>query len=274
MTHPSFARDRVLFRNTQRHRGRRLSVTPANSATRHLSYGRIILDAEVPRVSFETAGDEVGLVCFSGSARVTVSEQPEPFPLARHDALYLPRDLAIDVSTGSEADIAEFRAPVDHHYPLRYVRAADVDGDPGLCFRAGGPATSRTLRILIGKNVEAGRLMAGVTRSDPGHWTSWPPHEHADLAEEMYVYYDMPPEAFAIQMVYADAREPERVEVVRDGDAMVMAGGYHPNVSIPGHAVSFLWIMAAHREVDDRRFGVVNVHPDFSGTASGLDKGR
>ena len=103
-------------------------------------------------------------------------------------------------------DIAEFRAPVENQYPLQYIQATEVEANPGLCFRAGAESTSRTLRILLGKNVQAGRLMAGVTKSDAGHWTSWPPHEHADLAEEMYVYYDMPKEAFAIQMVYNDAK--------------------------------------------------------------------
>lgn len=274
MTSPSIPRDRVLFRSTNARLGRHLSVTPANSATEHLSYGRIRLAPGVPAVSFETGGDEVGLVCFSGVATVTVSGQAAPFAMTRHDALYVPRGCTVDVRTDAEVDLAEFRAPVDHAYPLRHVKAAEVDQDPGLCFQAGGPATTRTLRILLGKNMEAGRLMAGVTRSEAGHWTSWPPHEHAALAEEMYVYYDMPAEAFAIQMVYNDAREPEHVEVVRDGDAMIMANGYHPNVSVPGHPVSFLWIMAARREQEDRKFGVVNVHPHFSQTASGLDKGR
>ena len=84
----------------------------------------------------------------------------------------------------------------------------------------------------------------------------------------------MPKKAFAIQMGYNDAKEPEHVEVPRSGDAMIMANGYHPNVSVPGHSVCFLWIMAANRELEDRKFGVVNVHPDFAQVASGLDKGR
>jgi len=42
-----------------------------------------------------------------------------------------------------------------------------------------------------------------------------------------------------------------------------MPEGYHPNVSIPGHPISFIWIMAAHREVEDRQFGVVNVQPEL-----------
>ncbi len=71
-------------------------------------------------------------------------------------------------------------------------RSRDVQADTGLHFAAGGPAAKRELNVLIGKNVEAGRIMAGVTFSEPGNWTSWPPHEHAVLAEEAYLYIDMP----------------------------------------------------------------------------------
>jgi 5-deoxy-glucuronate isomerase len=46
--------------------------------------------------------------------------------------------------------------------------------------------------MLLAKNVEAGRLVVGFTLSEPGHWMSWPPHEHAKMLEEMYVYFDMP----------------------------------------------------------------------------------
>ena len=262
----------VVFRRTHAHKGRQISVTPANSATKHLSYGRIVLDPEVPAVAFDTGGEEVGLVCFRGSATVAVGGQR--FVMNRYDAVYVPRDEHVEVTSGAEADLAEFRAPVDHRYPLRFVPYAEVTANPGLHFKAGGPSTSRTLNILLGKNVEAGRLMAGVTWSEPGNWTSWPPHEHADLAEELYVYYDMPPEAFGIQLVYTDAREPERIEMVRDGDVVIMPKGFHPNVSIPGYPISFLWVMAADRELEDRKFGVVNVHPDFAQAPSGLDKGR
>jgi 5-deoxy-glucuronate isomerase len=266
------ARDQVVFRRTNAKKGRHISVTPANSATRHLSYGRIRLDAEVPEVAFDAGAEEVGLVCFQGAATVTVDGQA--FNLGRYDAMYIPRDSRIAVMTSSAVDLAELRAPVEHRYPLRHVPYAEVLADPGLHFRAGGPASSRTLNMLLAKNIEAGRLMAGVTWSEPGHWTSWPPHEHADLAEELYVYYDMPPEAFGIQLVYTDKVEPERIEMVRDGDVVIMPRGFHPNVSIPGHPIAFLWVMAAEREREDRKFGVVNVHPDFAQAPSGLEKGR
>lgn len=68
--------------------------------------------------------------------------------------------------------------------------------------------------------------------------------------------------------------EPSLVTAVRDGDAMLMPSGYHPNVSVPGHRIAFLWAMAAHNEVEDRQFGVVNVQPGFQQGSSGLEAGR
>ena len=105
--------------------------------------------------------------------------------------------------------------------------------------------------------------MAGVTFSEPGNWTSWPPHEHAAMLEEAYLYIDMPPPAFGVQLVYTEPREPELATIVREGDVVLMPQGYHPNVAAPGGSINFLWMMAAHREDDDRQFGVVNVQPEF-----------
>jgi 5-deoxy-glucuronate isomerase len=106
--------------------------------------------------------------------------------------------------------------------------------------------------------------MAGVTFSAPGNWTSWPPHEHAAMLEEAYLYIDMPAPSFGLQMVYTDAKEPELATIVREGDVVLMPQGYHPNVAAPGGSINFLWMMAAHRERDDRKYGVFNVQPEFA----------
>ena len=60
--------------------------------------------------------------------------------------------------------------------------------------------------------------------------------------------------------------------MVRDGDAVLMPPGYHPNVAAPGHSINFIWMMAAHSEVEDRQFGVVNVQPGLRHRDSGLGK--
>ena len=104
----------------------------------------------------------------------------------------MPRDARFDVTAGSPGcDLAEVAAPVDGRYPVQFVRSRTAEGSGAALQRRGGPA-DRELNILLGKNIEAGRIMAGVTFSRPGNWTSWPPHEHAGLAEEAYLYIDMP----------------------------------------------------------------------------------
>jgi 5-deoxy-glucuronate isomerase len=88
------------------------------------------------------------------------------------------------------------------------------------------------------------------------------------------VYFDMPPPAFGIQLVYGSTPADEFAKIVRDGDAVVMPAGYHPNVAAPGHAINFIWMMAARTEVADRLFGVVNIEPGFAASGSGLEASR
>jgi 5-deoxy-glucuronate isomerase len=265
---PQAALEKMIFRKTQAAQGRHISVSPENSPMQHLAYGRIILDPSQHTATFNTGDRETALVCLSGEAQINADSTA--FTLGPQDALYIPRDSAVEISARAAADLAEFSAEVGKRYPLQFVRSADVTAESGLKFTTGGPGSTRTVSMLVTKNVQAGRLLVGITTSEPGNWTSWPPHEHARMLEEMYVYFDMPHPAYGIQLVYNHTEYPELVTVVRDGDAVLMPAGFHPNVSVPGHRISFLWAMAAHREVEDRQYGVVNVQPDFSGVTLNL----
>jgi 5-deoxy-glucuronate isomerase len=264
--------DQLIFRKTHQHIGRQISITPSNSSMRHLSYGRIILNASKNAVSFATGERETGLICLAGQAEIKINGEVNS--LAQYDSMYIPRDSSVEVATNTNVDIAEFSAEVVKRYPLQVVRFSQIASDPGSRFTTGGAGSSRQLHMLLAKNVEAGRLVAGFTFSEPGNWTSWPPHEHAKMLEEMYVYFNMPDPAYGIQLVYNNTEYPELVTVVRDGDAVLMPSGFHPNVAIPGHRICFLWAMAAHREGEDRQFGVVNLQRGFDQGSSGLEAGR
>jgi 5-deoxy-glucuronate isomerase len=262
---------KLIFSGTASRRGRHISVTPANSVMAHLHYGRIILTPEEPRVAFSTEKRETALLAMRGACSITVDGTR--YDIGLHDAIYIPRGSAVEVETSGEVDLVECSAEVSGNYPLQVLRYADLLADPKRRFRAGGESTTRDLNIVIGDSVKAGRLLLGFTRSQQGNWTSWPPHEHTKILEELYVYFDMPPPAFGIQLVYDNTQTPEFVSLVHDGDAVLMPSGYHPNVAAPGHSINFIWMMAAHREVEDRLFGVVNVQPGF-GSNSGLDASR
>jgi 5-deoxy-glucuronate isomerase len=266
------AKDRLIFRHTNDRKGRNIAITPQNSSMKHLVYGRIILDQEKSRVTFSNGTLETGLICLAGECTIYASGQTNK--IKRYDSIYLPRDTDVEITTESSVDLVECSAEVKKKYPLQVVRYADVEKDAALKFKTGGPSTTRTVNITLGKNIEAGRILAGFTTSEPGHWTSWPPHEHASMLEELYVYYDMPAPAFGVQFVYTNPDEPEFIGVVRDGDAVIMPKGFHPNVSVPGHPINFVWMMAAHREVEDRQFGVVTVQAGFDQAGSGLEASR
>jgi 5-deoxy-glucuronate isomerase len=265
--------ERCVVRNTGRTRGRSRWVAPGRTSARHLHYGRIVLGASDAAVTFPTANHETGLVLLRGSA--TIDTEGGPYVLEQYDALYVPCRAMVEVRPGPDGcDIAEISAPVEGRHPVQLVRFADVQQDASLHFQAGGPSTQRELNVLIGKNVRAGRIMAGVTFSAPGNWTSWPPHEHAQMLEEAYLFIDMPAPSWGVQFVYTDAQSPELAAIVRQDDCVLMPQGYHPNVAAPGGRINFLWMMAAVREDEDRQFGVVNVQPDYAGGGSGLDAGR
>lgn len=274
MTVSPISTDTCFLRGTHAKKGRTAWLSPASGAVRELHYGRIILDAGGAPVRFENGGHETGLICLNGRAEIKACGSN--FSLEPYDSLYVPRDSKIEVAVtfAEGCDLAEISAPVNNSYPLQFVAYESVKSDPGLHFKTGAASFERTVNILIGKNVEAGRILAGVTFSQPGNWTSWPPHEHAEILEEAYVYIAMPAPGWGMQFVYTDPKTPELVKVVREGDCVVIPAGYHPNVAAPAGSINFLWIMAAHREVVDRQFGVVNVQPEYAGGETGLESGR
>jgi len=256
---------------THKGKGRRTAVAPGATAARYLHYGRITLGTDDAPISFQNNDHETGLICLNGAAKV--SSSGETFELSRYDAVYIPRDSNIEVqANGTQGcDLAEVSAPVSQRYPAKFVSYSEVRQNPKLHLIAGKPPAERDLNVLIGANVDAGRIMAGVTFSTPGNWTSWPPHEHSRMLEEAYLFIDMPAPSFGVQFVYTDPEAPELVQVVREGDCVLMPKGYHPNVAAPGGQINFLWMMAAIKEGEDRQYGVVNVQPEYAAGGSGLE---
>ena len=168
MTPEPLTASSCIVRDTAAHTGRAISVTPGKTASRHLHYGRIILEPGDGRVSFDTGDRETGLVCLGTAA--TVEVEGVSYALGRYDALYIPRGAAVIVSAGAQrTDLAEVAARVERRHPVQVVRFDEIRNDPTLHVDAGGPTAKRDLNVLLGKNVSAGRIMAGVTFSEPGN---------------------------------------------------------------------------------------------------------
>lgn len=250
-----------VYRATHKGTGRRRIIDETNSDMQFLRYGRIAPDGAP--IAFNTGEEEMALFCVGGSG--TIAAGGETYALGLYDALYVPRETAVEVASAGGFDVCEVAAPATKSYPVALVRFADIQGNPDLSKKAGFPPYARTLNILIGENVPAARVMCGVTFSEDGNWTSWPPHEHAVEKEEIYLYVEMPEPQFGLHLNYVNFHDMAMTTPVRTGDAVSIKNGYHTNVAAPGTKIAFVWMMAAVREEADRVFSVVHVQPEFDG---------
>ena len=125
-------------------------------------------------------------------------------------------------------------------------------------------SSSKTSRDSRAKWVE--RKAPGRSHHEQGgELDQLAPHEHSGAREEIYLYVDLPDPNFAIHLNYWDFQNPEIVAMVREGDAVAIKKGYHYNVAAPGTVTTFVWMMAAIREEQDRVFTQVTVQPEFDG---------
>ncbi|MGE5587766.1 MAG: 5-deoxy-glucuronate isomerase [Clostridia bacterium] len=256
-------REAYIVRNTAAGKGRYQVATPSDSCLRVLSYGRIILTKDDGEVRVSTDGKEYGLVCASGAG--TVEAGRKTFAVRRHDSVYIPSNSEFVVKTETAIDLVECSADSDLKSDPVLVRIEDVKKDPKLHRVVGEQPQRREFHALIGPQVNASRVFIGLTRGAAGNWTSWPPHDHTRTREEIYLYYDMPAPGFGIQLVYDDLNDIKLVDVVRDGDAVLIPHGYHTNVAIPGYSVNYIWMLGEFDPKTGRNMSDSIIQPEFAG---------
>ena len=88
-------------------------------------------------------------------------------------------------------------------------------------------------------------LVLGEVVGAPGKWSSYPPHHHPQ--PEIYHYRFLPITGFGL------TRIGDKAHVLQDGDTvLIREGEVHPQVSAPGYAMWYLWVI---RHLDGARYG-------------------
>jgi len=257
-----------LFRNTASRMGRNIMITPATSDFKLISAGRIFLNHATPKASGENKGAETTLICLHGEGVVRIAGNE--YPVSRFDGVYVPRGEKFVVETERGLDIVEASAPTEKIYEPAFAKYEEIKNDPSLTLRVGEEPYYRDIQKILCENVKGSRLLAGVTMSKPGNCTSWPPHEHAETREELYLYFDIPAPGFGTQYIYTNLDEPEFVENVFQDDAVTIVKGYHPNVAAPCYPMNFCWALCSLEEETWRTLANVNVQPGFETMPTGL----
>lgn len=196
--------------------------------------------------------NELCLVCIAGEFEFKIDAFKGTSVFK--DMLYVPRHQTISLDS-QNASIIVYSAPSEIDSEFVHIKFTEVDQDSKR-HKIYGSQEKNTLRHVwdfIDDDFKASRLMVGLCEGETGGWTAWPPHEHAEKREEVYVYFNMK-DAFGVQLVYdEDMNHPLIVSLVRDGDLVSVPKGYHPSVGCPAGKMSYIYCMAA-KISGDRNF--------------------
>ena len=222
---------------------------------------RIIAGAAVPAASplALTAGDELraryflerremGIINIGGKGSITVDGRV--YVLEPKDGMYIGMG-SQEISFASENPAAPAMfylnsAPAHTSYPTVLIKPED-------CQQAELGSLEESNHRVICKyilpgQVESCQLVMGMTSLKPGSvWNTMPCHTH-DRRMEVYLYFDMPEEAFV--MHYMGEPEETRHIVMRNEEA-VISPSWSIHAGSGSRAYTFIWGMVGENQAFD-----------------------
>ena len=235
-------------------------IVPPQGGLDFLSCRRLELGGGGAVVHVESGQEEVVLVCIAGSVDYDLGGVLAGAAECK-DMLYLPRGNAATLSTAGSAVVMRIGAPSSHDTACAHIRFSEIAGSKRhSVFGSASDNSLRDVYMYIDDSFDAQRLLVGIGQGRPGGWTVWPPHEHGDEKEELYVYFDMDG-GFGIQCLY-ESLDDASCFLVREGDAVAVPRGFHPNAGCPGGRISYVYAMAA-RNPGERSFMALRFQEEF-----------
>jgi len=115
-----------------------------------------------------------------------------------------------------------------------------------------GKALRRVTTYFDIHNAPYSNMVCGEIMQPQGGWSSYPPHEHPH--PEVYYYRFSKPQGFGACFLDDD------VYKIRDRSFAAIEGGkYHPQVTAPGYAMMYVWMI---RHFDGYPWDERNFHPE------------
>lgn len=170
----------------------------------------------------------------------------------RADSVYAGSSGKVTIEAVTACEVAIAGATCNEIYPPFRVTPDEVD-----LVVVGSKETHSRREIfhLLGQNGEgrSGRLLVSELYCEEGCWSGYPPHKHDTDRdgetdhEELYHYRFNPETGFGGQFLYREGEE-RQVVMTQHRDTVLVAGGYHPTVTSPGHAEYIFTILAGRTQ--------------------------
>lgn len=182
----------------------------------------------------------------------------------RFDSFYIPANNSVKITAKEDC--------------IFYIAGAKYEGIGETSFRKfditlpigdvhqihGSGVGEREVMFTLAPQDCASKLIAGLTWSREGTWTSWPPHQHEKDLEEVYCYFDIPKPKFGFHVSYLKSGEIDDIvtHTVHSGTMVQAPCGYHPTVACPGSKNAYFWVLAAFTP-ESRRYDLAVEDPVF-----------
>jgi 5-deoxy-glucuronate isomerase len=234
-----------------------VTVTPRTAGWSHVGFEALRLAAGESMQITLPEDREGCLVVLTGSAQIAVDARPlgtlggrsSVFEERSPDAVYAPPGSIYAMRAVDAVELALASAPARGRHAARVIPAASMQRS----VRGQGTNTRFVCDILPeGEPAESMLVVEVVTPA--AHSSSYPPHKHdtdnlphESSLEEIYYHRIDPPQGFAFQRVYTDARDIDESMAVGDHDLVMVPRGYHPVVMPHGYRGYYLNVMAGPR---------------------------
>lgn len=209
---------------------------------------------------------EMDAVLLAGSAEVESACFPEK-RMEKLDSFYIPGNCSVRIKAEEDA-VFYIGAAVCEGYGKSFFRRFQKDLPLGEIHQIHGSGSGeREVCFTLNPEMEASRLLCGLTWGNDGAWTSWPPHQHEKYLEEVYCYFDMEPPKFGLHISYLKSGQTEGIvtHTVSSGSMVLAPVGYHPTVAAPGTRNTYFWVLAAHSH-ESRRYDLAENDPVYQNT--------
>jgi 5-deoxy-glucuronate isomerase len=236
-------------------------IKPGDGLLRYGSFLRINIGTGKTQ-AISTGSMEMVFCVIAGPCKIEVNDKA--FDCKKLDSVYAPFNSEVTIQAFDEPVILYVPAAQSDKEIAPYKTVFDMSIPIGDRKQVHGEGVGRRdVFMTIAPQDPACRIIAGYTWGQEGMWTSWPPHQHEEHLEEVYVYFDMPKDQFGLNLVFNEDLSDFYAHKVESGDLIAMPNGYHPTVATPGVKNTYLWALFAHDPAKDRRYDLAQMHPNI-----------
>lgn len=232
-------------------------ITPQSAGWRYVGFDAWRLGAGTELRIDLPAGREGCLVVLSGTVDLQAGDlrrercggRASVFDEQAPHALYAPPRTSIHVRAHDAVELALASAPATGRHPTRVIEPAQMARST-----RGIGSNERFICDVLPQTQVAESLLVVEVRTPAAHSSSYPPHKHDSddpphetRLEEVYYHRIDPPQGFALQRVYTDARDLDETMAAHDHDVVLVPRGYHPVVMPHAYNGYYLNVMAGPR---------------------------